>query len=40
MRILIRQLVRKYKYSPEGYDDAIALVLQQAEELAGAWTEG
>jgi len=40
MRILIRQLLRKYKYPPEGYDDAIALVLQQAEELAGAWTEG
>jgi type I restriction enzyme R subunit len=40
MRILIWQLLRKYKYPPEGYDDALALVLQQAEELAGAWTEG
>jgi len=39
-RILIRQLLRKYKYPPEGYEEAIALVLQQAEELAGAWTEG
>ena len=40
MRILIRQLLRKYKYPPEGYEDAIALVLKQAEELADAWTEG
>jgi len=40
MRILIRQLLRKYEYLPEGYEDAINLVLQQAEELAGAWTEG
>ncbi|MEO8613613.1 MAG: type I restriction enzyme endonuclease domain-containing protein [Luteolibacter sp.] len=38
MRILIRQLLRKYKYPPEGYEDAIALVLKQAEELADAWT--
>lgn len=38
MRILIRQLLRKYKYPPEGYEDAITLVLKQAEELADAWT--
>ena len=34
MRILIWQLLRKYKYPPEGCEDAIALVLQQAEALA------
>ena len=38
MRILIRQLLRKYKYPPEGQDAAIALVLQQAEALADDWT--
>ena len=38
MRILIRQLLRKYKYPPEGYENAITLVLKQAEELADAWT--
>ncbi|MEO5914090.1 MAG: type I restriction enzyme endonuclease domain-containing protein [Luteolibacter sp.] len=38
MRILIWQLLRKYKYPPEGYEDAIALVLKQAEELADVWT--
>lgn len=36
MRILIRQLLRKYKYPPDGCEEAIALVLKQAEELADA----
>jgi hypothetical protein len=31
---LIRQLWRKYKYPPEGCEEAIALVLQQVEALA------
>lgn len=38
MRILIRQLLRKYKYPREGQEEAIVLVLKQAEELADAWT--
>ena len=38
MRILIRQLLRKYKYPPDGQEDAIALVLKQAEALADDWT--
>ncbi len=40
MRILIRQLLRKYKYPPEGYEAAIGLVLKQAEALADDWTGG
>ncbi|MEO8615765.1 MAG: type I restriction enzyme endonuclease domain-containing protein [Luteolibacter sp.] len=40
MRILIRQLLRKYKYPPDGQEEAIVLVLKQAEELADAWTGG
>jgi type I restriction enzyme R subunit len=40
MRILIRQLLRKYKYPPEGQEEALALVLQQAEALADEWTAG
>ncbi len=40
MRILIRQLLRKYKYPPEGQEEAIVLVLKQAEKLADAWTGG
>ena len=37
MRILIRQLLRKYKYPPEGQEAAIALVLAQAQALADDW---
>ena len=40
MRILIRQLLRKYKYPPEGQEAATALVLKQAEALAEAWSSG
>ncbi|MCB1133621.1 MAG: DUF3387 domain-containing protein [Verrucomicrobiae bacterium] len=36
--ILIRQLLRKYKYPPEGYEEAITLVLKQAEALTDEWT--
>ena len=38
MRILIRQLLRKYRYPPEGCEEAIGLVLKQAEALAAEWT--
>ena len=38
MRLLIKRLLRKYKYPPEGQEAAVALVLQQAEALADAWT--
>ncbi len=34
MRLMIRQLLKKYKYPPEGQEDAIGLVLKQAEVLA------
>jgi type I restriction enzyme R subunit len=38
MRLLIKRLLRKYKYPPEGQEEAITLVLQQAEALADAWS--
>ncbi len=38
MRILIRLLLRKYKYPPEGCEEAIGLVLKQAEALEDDWT--
>ena len=28
---------KKYKYPPEGQDDAVALVIRQAEVLAEGW---
>lgn len=38
MRLMIKRLLRKYKYPPEGQEEATALVLQQAEALAEAWS--
>jgi type I restriction enzyme R subunit len=38
MRLLIKRLLRKYKYPPEGQERAVAVVLEQAEALADGWT--
>jgi len=38
MRILIKRLLKKYKYPPEGQEEAVTLVLQQAETLADEWS--
>ena len=38
MRLLIRRLLRKYKYPPEGQEEAIGTVLKQAEALADLWS--
>jgi len=38
MRLLIKRLLRKYKYPSEGHEEAVALILHQAEALAGAWS--
>ena len=40
MRLLIKRLLRKYKYPPEGQEDAITMVLKQAEALASVWSSG
>ena len=37
MRLMIRALLKKYKYPPEGQEDAVALVIKQAEVLANGW---
>ena len=39
MRLLIKRLLRKYKYPPEGQDEAVTRVIEQAEALADAWSE-
>lgn len=39
MRILIKRLLRKYKYPPEGQDEAVARVIEQAEALADVWSK-
>jgi type I restriction enzyme, R subunit len=38
MRIMIKRLLRKYKYPPEGQEAATVLVLKQAEALADEWS--
>ena len=37
IRLTIKRLLRKYKYPPEKTEEAIALVLQQAETLSESW---
>ncbi len=39
MRNMIRRLLKKYKYPSDKRDEAIELVLRQAEKLSHAWTE-
>jgi type I restriction enzyme R subunit len=39
MRNMIRRLLKKYKYPPDKRDEAIELVLRQAEKLSGTWSE-
>ena len=38
IRIRIRRLLRKYKYPPDRRDDAVALILKQAETLSESWS--
>ena len=38
MRLLIKRLLRKYKYPPEGQEEAVTMVLKQAEALADVWS--
>ncbi|MEA5097194.1 MAG: type I restriction endonuclease subunit R, partial [Burkholderiaceae bacterium] len=37
LRIMVRRILRKYKYPPTKQDEAVQLVLQQAEMLSAEW---
>ena len=39
LRLLVRRVLRKYKYPPDLAEEAIALVLQQAERFGEDWSE-
>jgi len=39
LRNLVRRALKKWKYPPDGADDAIDLCLQQAEVLSNAWSQ-
>ena len=38
MRNMIRRLLKKYKYPPDKQQEAIDMVLEQAERLSYTWT--
>ena len=37
LRLLVKRILRKYKYPPDQQDGAVDLVLQQAKALGEAW---
>lgn len=37
LRIMVRRILRKYKYPPDRQEEAVELVLQQAKALGEAW---
>ncbi len=39
MRNLVRRLLRRWKYPPDAAEDAVRLVLEQAEALADEWSD-
>ena len=38
MRLLIKRLLRKYKYPPQGQEAAVETVIEQAERLSEQWS--
>lgn len=38
LRLMVKRILRKYKYPPDQQERAVELVLQQAEALGEAWT--
>jgi type I restriction enzyme R subunit len=40
LRLMVRRILRKYKYPPDLADAAVELVLQQAETLGESWVDG
>ena len=37
LRLMVKRILRKYKYSPDEQDAAVELVLKQARALGEAW---
>ncbi|HBI21605.1 MAG TPA: DEAD/DEAH box helicase [Legionella sp.] len=38
LRIMVKRILRKYKYPPDKQDEAVDLVLNQAEKLGSTWS--
>ncbi|MFL9965128.1 type I restriction endonuclease subunit R [Paraburkholderia sediminicola] len=39
LRLMVKRILRKYKYPPDQQDGAVELVLQQAQALGEAWSD-
>jgi type I restriction enzyme R subunit len=39
LRLMVKRILRKYKYPPDMQDAAVELVLQQAQALGASWSE-
>lgn len=39
LRLMVKRILRKYKYPPDMADSAVEVVLQQAEVLGEAWSD-
>ena len=37
LRLMVKRILRKYKYPPDRAEEAVELVLQQAENLGEGW---
>jgi len=37
LRLMVKRILRKYKYPPSGQEEAVTLVLEQAETLSAEW---
>jgi type I restriction enzyme, R subunit len=37
LRLMVKRILRKYKYPPAKQEEAIQLVLEQAESLSAEW---
>ena len=40
IRVMVKRILNKYGYPPDLQEDAVKLVLQQAELLSAEWAEG
>lgn len=40
LRLMVKRILRKYKYPPDLADEAVELVLRQAQTLGDSWTNG
>ncbi len=40
IRVMVKRILNKYGYPPDFQEDAVKLVLQQAELLSAEWAEG